>query len=131
MIVVDASALTAFILREDGWRDIAEYLVRAVSIDHLLKEVSNAIWKAYYREYISFDDALKAYNILKSMIGRNITLYPEIEYIDDALKIALENRLTVYDSLYIVLARSMGGTLLTLDDEQAKVATKLGIKVHP
>jgi len=131
VIVVDASALTAFILREDGWRDIAEYLVRAVSIDHLLKEVSNAIWKAYYSEYIGFDDALKAYNILKSMIGRNITLYPEIEYIDDALKIALENRLTVYDSLYIVLARSMGGTLLTLDDEQAKVATKLGIKVHP
>jgi len=46
VIVVDASVLSAFILKEPIWRRLTPYLTNAVSIDLVIKEVSNAIWKA-------------------------------------------------------------------------------------
>ena len=48
MIVVDASALAKYALREEGWEVVAGYLKGArplYSVDHLLKEVANALWK--------------------------------------------------------------------------------------
>ena len=44
--MVDASALSAFLLREEGWRDLSGYLACAVAPDHVVKEVANAVWKA-------------------------------------------------------------------------------------
>lgn len=129
--MVDASALAAFVLREEGWEGLASYLVRAESVDHVLKEVANAIWRARRKGYISLDDALRAYSILRSIVGTNVVLHPEAEYIEDALRIALEHGITVYDSLYIALALSRGGNLLTLDRAQANVAAKLGVRVVP
>ena len=44
MIVIGASALAKHLLREEGWGNIEEYLVRAVySVDLIVKEVINAI----------------------------------------------------------------------------------------
>jgi predicted nucleic acid-binding protein len=46
-----------------------------------------------------------------------------------AIRIALENGLTVYDSLYLSLAEAMKSPLLSLDSRQGDVATKMGINV--
>jgi predicted nucleic acid-binding protein len=46
VIVVDASALSAFVLREEGWRNLAGYLANAVAPDYVAKEVANAVWRA-------------------------------------------------------------------------------------
>jgi predicted nucleic acid-binding protein len=44
VIVVDASALAKYVLKEEGWREIRKVLEGgAVSVDHVVKEVSNAI----------------------------------------------------------------------------------------
>ena len=46
MIVIGASALAKHLLREEDWGSIEKYLVRAVySVDLIVKEVTNAIWK--------------------------------------------------------------------------------------
>ena len=46
MIVIDASSLAKYLLRERNWEVIENYLVKTTySIDHILKEVSNTIWK--------------------------------------------------------------------------------------
>jgi hypothetical protein len=42
--VVDASALSAFVLREERWRNLAGYLANAVAPDHVV-EVANAVWR--------------------------------------------------------------------------------------
>lgn len=129
MIVVDASAVSAFLLKEPGWKKLSTYLTNSVSIDHLVKEVSNAIWKAYIRKNISWDEALKLFKILESMIGINIVLEPENKYIEKALKIALDHNITVYDALYLALAIKKNLPILTFDEKQSKTAQELGIKI--
>jgi len=130
VIVVDASALAAFLLKEPGWRRLAKYLVNAVSVDHVVKEVANAIWKAYaLRSMVGEADALRLYQLLSSMVGVNIVVEPEERYVENALRIAMEHKVTVYDALYLALAREKNLPLLTLDKRQAQVARRLGIEL--
>ncbi len=132
MIVVDASALAAFILREEGWRTLAKYLVYALSLDHVVKEVANAIWKAaYLRGFLSEEEARRAYALLRKMIGKNILLEPELDYVEPALEISMSWGITLYDALYLALASEKGLSLLTLDAKQREVAAKLGLTVKP
>jgi predicted nucleic acid-binding protein len=48
VIVVDASALAKYLLREEGWEEVSRY-VRTMrplySLEHVLKEVTNAVWR--------------------------------------------------------------------------------------
>jgi predicted nucleic acid-binding protein len=130
VIVIDASALAAFLLKEPGWKDLAPYLKNSMSVDMILKEVSNTIWKACtLKGIISMSQALKIYKILESMIGKNLILEPELKYLENALNIALTRKTTVYDALYISLAKTKNLPLVTLDKKQAETAKNLGVKV--
>ncbi len=132
MIVVDTSALAAIVLKEPGWRDLVKYVGNAISVDHVVKEVCNAIWKAsYLRKYLSFKEALKAYEVLELLIGKNILLHSERDYLDKALELALSHGITVYDAIYIALAIEKKAKLLTLDEKQRSVAKGLGVEVIP
>lgn len=130
--MVDASALTAFILREEGWENLATHLVYSLSLDHVVKEVANAVWKAaYLRRLISEDEARMAYSLLRKIVGKNVLLEPELDYLDQALKIALSWGITVYDALYLALALEKNLPILSLDDRQRRVAKNLGLVVKP
>jgi predicted nucleic acid-binding protein len=48
VIVIDASALVAFFLREDGWETLKPYVKTGFSVDHVVKEFYNAVWRATY-----------------------------------------------------------------------------------
>ena len=132
MIVIDSSALAKYLLREEGWRGVEKYLLKPTySIDHIVKEVSNAIWKhAIVHGYISKDMALNVYSLLKRLIEEEIiVLETQEKYIDKAIEIALDNKITVYDALYIAQTISYG-ELVTSDKVQAIVAEKYGIRVN-
>lgn len=43
VIVVDASALAAFLLKEPGWERLARYIEHSISVDMAAKEVANTI----------------------------------------------------------------------------------------
>ncbi len=130
--MVDASALAAFILKEEGWEGLTEYLVYSLSLDHVVKEVANAIWKAArLRKVLSEDEAWKAYEILRRIVGKNVVIVPELDYLNRSLEIALKFGITVYDALYLALAEERGLPLLSLDDKQREVAKKLGVAVKP
>ena len=134
MIVVDASALAKYALREEGWKMVAGYLRRArplYSVDHLLKEVANALWKhAYLARVVDAETALKLCEaIVRLAETRAIVLESELKYLEKAFAIAFEHGLTVYDALYVAQAEKLG-ELLTSDREQGRVAEKLGVTVH-
>ncbi|RLE80932.1 MAG: hypothetical protein DRJ52_05280 [Thermoprotei archaeon] len=65
MIVVDASALVKYVLHEEKWDVVGAYVRKMrplYSIDHVVKEVGNAIWKhCYLRKIIAVDEAVKLY----------------------------------------------------------------------
>ncbi len=131
MIVVDASALIAFLLREEGWRSIAQYMVQTMSVDHVLKEFYNALWKSVVRRYVDPSCTSKILDLLHSYVDKNMLIEPEELYLDKALEIALNYSITVYDALYIAQALHHNKPLLTLDQKQREVASKLGIKCIP
>jgi predicted nucleic acid-binding protein len=58
-------------------------------------------------------------------LEKNITLEPEVKYIDKAFNIALEKEISIYDALYIALAVDKKMPLLTLNRKQKNVASKL------
>jgi len=134
VIVIDASALTKYVLHEEGWEAIGTYIKGTkplYSVDHIMKEVGNAIWRhSYLRKIIKQDEALRLYHaLLKLMEAEVIILEPEIKYVGTALQIALQQGITLYDSLYLAQAQRLG-ELLTSDEEQAEIASNLSIKVR-
>ena len=129
MIAIDASSLAKYILREENWRDVRDHLMNDVfSLSLALAEVSNAIWKhsVLYGE-VSKKQANKMFKALEKL--RDVVIFEPFEkYLGNAVKIAMDKKITVYDALYIAQARDMG-KLITSDDRQKRVAEELGIDV--
>jgi len=133
VIVVDASALAKYILKEDSWRSVRKALEEeSVSLDHVVKEVANAVW----RKSVVFnqeppDVARTRLQLLKRLVSEGVVrIENELEYVDKAFEIAVENGITVYDALYIAQAIAHNAELLTSDKKQAEVAKRLGLKVR-
>lgn len=130
MIVIDASALIAFLLREEGWRDLAKHMVLTISVDHIVKEFYNAVWKACIKHHrLSSEDVGKIMKLFKSYIEKNLILEDEKDYIDEAYKIASEYAITVYDALYIALAKKKELPLLTLEKRQREVCENIEVQI--
>ncbi len=117
--------------REEGWRSVTRHLAAedSVTVDHALKEVLNAIWKAVrLRSLIDPELAYEKHRALKLLVEKGVVVVePEETYLDDAFRIAMEAGLTVYDALYLAQARRRRARLLTCNTRQAKTARKLGI----
>jgi predicted nucleic acid-binding protein len=131
VIVVDSSSLVKYLLREEGWQQIEQYLVQGVvTLDYSRKEVLNAIWKHYVvRRVIDRKQTEELRRVFESLIDAKIIIIEEEErYIEKAFDIALTNQLTIYDALYVSQALRWG-KLLTSDKLQGEVARKIGIEV--
>ena len=71
MIVVDASALIAFFLREEGWNELAEHMVRTMSLDYAVKEFYKTVWKAVsIKKKISSEEALRCISLFKKYLDK-------------------------------------------------------------
>jgi predicted nucleic acid-binding protein len=121
--VIDASALTKFVLKEDGWKEVVPYLkAGTVSVDLVVKEVANAVWKMFKKGAFSIEESKTILNALKEIVEKVVKIEGEHEYIDEAIKIAFNRDITIYDSLYIAMAKVKGLNLLTIDETQANAA---------
>lgn len=130
MIVIDSSTLAKYLLKELDYNVIEQHLVEEVySIDHMIKEVANAIWKhAILYKRILPHDARELYRALSMILeGGLIVIEPQENYLHQAFEIALNHEITIYDALYIAQAKAKNSKLLTSDKVQAAIAKKLGI----
>ena len=72
MIAVDASALIAFILREEGWERLANFMAFTISVDYAVKEFYNAVWKAVHiKRVLGFDEVGKVIELFKRYCEKN------------------------------------------------------------
>lgn len=75
MIVIDASALAKFILKEEGWNEVAEYLkAGTLSVDHIVKEVTNAVWRRFRQGEASLEEAKIMLKALKEILDRAVKI---------------------------------------------------------
>jgi predicted nucleic acid-binding protein len=133
VIVVDASAVNAVLLRETG----AERIVDALEEEEMflapalvLYEVGNALVMAARRGRITPDEAVR--------FAEQAAEYPWVLETHAGpvrtravLELALRSGLTVYDASFVELARTRGCALVTLDERLAAVARRAGIEVRP
>jgi len=133
VIVIDASTLAKYILHENSWEEVSRYVrnMRPLySIDHVLKEVVNAIWKHTVKNIILPEVAIQLYSSLEKLAkSQVIILENELTYMRRAMEIALRYSITIYDALYIAQAEKYG-ELLTSDEKQGSIARELGIGLH-
>ncbi len=132
-VVIDSSALVAYCLKESE-RDIGKIsgILRegAISSDIIIVESANAILMANRRGLVDKETAEKALDLASRVARINLKLVPHSEMIEEVFDFAKKDtKLTIYDALFVFLAKKTGSYLVSLDEGQAKVATKMGIKL--
>lgn len=120
-IVVDSSVVAALVTPEQysDWasKKIAEYNdFHALDLNYY--EVANAI---KYKTSDKFDakDTLKAFNQATEILDL-YAVHNFSEVINNALAIAIELNITVYDAAFLSLAQKLKAKLLTLDQKLVK-----------
>jgi len=85
--VIDAPSLAKYVLREAGWREVRRALEEeTVSVDHVLKEVANAIWKkAVILKLESVEAAWRRLHVLLKLVEeRVVVVVDEQKYLGEA-----------------------------------------------
>jgi len=137
-MILDSSTIVKLLVQEP-FSDRAQKLVEdalsrgeELSVpDIALAEVLNALWKYHkllnelsteeFHEAVR--DALRLWSVLKPYKTEELAL--------EACEIALAEKLTIYDALYLALARRLGARLLSFDERMLTAARALGIEIVP
>lgn len=127
--MIDSSSLAKYVNREEGWEQVATRLREGcVTLELAIKEAANSLWKRAVKGELT---AEQVGEVLRGLLAyRPFRLAQQEELYPDALAIAVEARITVYDALFIALARREALPLVTSDARQAEVAERLGVPVH-
>ncbi len=134
MIVIDTSAFSKFLLREENWEKVLSYLdpnSKPHAVDMLIVEGANVIWK-YAEKYgwITEEQAFELYENMMRLVNEKVIVVESSEnYLKRALEIAIEYDIPVYDSLFLSQAEALKAKLVTTDKIQRKVAKEIEINV--
>jgi predicted nucleic acid-binding protein len=135
LIVVDASAMVAWLLNEPGEMSVLELndLLAQHEIvvpAHWPSELANALVTNRRRGRVSNDDFERIFAQLSRF---QISPEPPPSGSELAITIAfaLEHELTFYDAAYVKLAIDTEAILATLDGDRRRVALQRGIAVIP
>jgi predicted nucleic acid-binding protein len=121
--VVDASVVAKWVLPGEPCQNNAVGLKESLvsgkanlsAPTFVVHEVANSLWKAAKRGRISSEDAKTALCALQDI---RISLH-EFSWADlsEALDVACELDLAIYDCTYLLLSKKLDATLITADDE--------------
>ena len=120
-------------MKEEGWEKVVPYLdprLEPHTVDMLTIETTNVIWK-YMRKYklITREQALGLYEQMTKLVREEvIILEPSEKCLQEALKIAMDYDLSIYDSLFLAQARSLRAKLITSDKGQEEVAKEMELE---
>ena len=129
-VIIDSSALVAYLLEENGFEKIKMLLTGGVESPALLvMEASNAVLEASRNKRIGRENADKAIGVMLKLLESNIKVHEEWDLVQSALRIAADHGLKAYDSVYLALANKLHGSLASRDRKQMEAAKTLGIEV--
>ena len=127
--VLDASAAIEIVLQRDQAETFSSYVAEAewvITPTLFISEVTNVFWK--YQKLADFP-FLVCEKGLEQTIGLPDDFIDERNLYREAFKLACTLDHSVYDMLYLVVARRNNATLLTLDNKLLKAAQKCSIEV--
>ena len=127
-IVVDASVAAMWFLPEPGSDRAALLLIPEydlVAPDLILLEVGSAILKAVRRKEVSPADGEEA---VEELLPAAVRILPAAQHAGEAFRIAQRLGGSLYDAVYVSLAKSLGAPVVTNDEQLAAVARKAQVK---
>jgi len=117
-LVLDASAAAKWFIEEDESREMRRvidlHLSGRVAIyvpSILFVELANAL------RYVSGLTSTDVVNALRALKSLRLNIVSDLEVLNDAIEIAFNQDITVYDAIYVALARTTGSKLVTYDME--------------
>lgn len=117
ILVVDASVVIKWFVRETLHSEATAMLAGSDGLyapDLLLSEVANIAWKKAVRQEIAPQQAAR---IAAACLDGVPSIVPSIGLVERALQMALSLAHPVYDCLYLACAETIGGVLVTADEE--------------
>ncbi|MGB9728635.1 MAG: type II toxin-antitoxin system VapC family toxin [Thermoprotei archaeon] len=138
MIVLDASFLVKLVIEEQSSTESRTFLKKALSlgeeaatVDIALAEVLNVLWKhVTLIGDLGRDDYKNAVQDLLKLWPK-LEIFSTYELAAEAAQIAFEDRITIYDALYITTALKLGAKLITFDNKLKEKAVMRAISTYP
>jgi len=127
--VIDSSSVAKLVNREENSEAVEEALRGGcVSLELCVKETGNSLWKRVHRGLL---DPRKAGSVFREFVAsRPFAVAEQQDLYASAFKAAVSYDLTVYDALFLALAKEKGLPLVTSDPSQADAAKKMGLEVE-
>lgn len=127
MRAIDASALGKYLNRENGWEKVEEFLMEGcITIDLAFKEIANMFWRRVKMGELKVEQVI---SLIEAFLNSGILrVYPQKALLKEALELSAKLDMTVYDSLYVILAKKLNVDLITSDKLQAEKAVTIGIR---
>jgi predicted nucleic acid-binding protein len=117
--------LVKYVTKEDGWERAREQIRGATTLDLAIIEATNAVWKKLtLTKELDERSANIIIEVLTAHLPKAIEVRSGLDYLERAFEIAKEEKVTVYDALFVALAESLNGDLITCDEKQYEVALK-------
>lgn len=131
-VVLDSSILAAMFFKEASSSRALKCAAECdpVTLDLAIAEIGNVAWKQVVFSGESKDRALDALRDCQDFITTACTLMKASDLTDKAFEIAVENKTSYYDSLFLAAAQVEEMPLLTLDRKlYEKVKAKRDVRL--
>ena len=123
-LLFDASSLLEMIKSFDDEKTLRALRENCI-LDLTKYEVGNALWREHVlSQSIEKDEFQEFLDLLRIVVIRVKGLAAKPENLTDIALTAAEERITFYDASYITIAKTQDLTLITEDQQLAKVASK-------
>jgi predicted nucleic acid-binding protein len=127
--VIDSSSVAKLVNKEENWQSVEEALRGGcVSLELAVKETGNSLWKRVRRKMLEPKKAERIFQEFVTSIP--FRLAEQQDLYAPAFEIAITNGLTIYDALFLALAKAKSMPLVTSDPTQAGIAKKLSLEVE-
>ena len=128
IVVLDASAAVELVLQREHSVQIGEKIIGAdwvIAPNLYISEITNVFWK--YQKLVDYP-----YDECEKNIDQSVALpdefMAEIDLYREAFNLGCKLGHSVYDMMYLVLARRHSAILLTVDKKLVASATKSGVR---
>jgi predicted nucleic acid-binding protein len=125
-LVVDSGVTIKWFVDEphqERARDIFEGrragLLRLLAPDLIYAEFGNVLWKKHSFQGLSPEDAGAALSAFRRL---PLLITPAADLLDEAYRLAVAHRRSVYDALYLALSRREGCRFVTADERLVNAA---------
>ncbi len=133
-VVIDASVLIKFFIPEILWEKaeelnarVAEGDLRLLAPDLIFAEVGNIIWKKHRMKELIRSEAEE---IVEAIVSVPIAVETSKALLPLAVDMGLAYGITVYDAMYVSLAKIHETVLLTADRKLAEIMGKTDFKKY-